>query len=77
MNENLSNDKNQFSALLNAYSIQEITTIFGEIDEKILSLHSCSSEDFLTLNAYFKKYYSDSKTISNNASNLFNILTNE
>lgn len=77
MSENLSNDKNQFSALLNAYSIQEITSIFDEIDEKIISLHSCSSEDFLTLNAYFKKYYADSKTISNNANELFNLITNK
>jgi hypothetical protein len=77
MNENLSNDKNQFSALLNAYSIQDITSIFDEIDEKIISLHSCSSDDFLTLNAYFKKYYADSKTISNNANELFNLITNK
>jgi hypothetical protein len=76
MNENLNYDQNLVSALLNAYSIQEITAIFGEIDEKILSLHSCSSDDFLTLNAYFKKYYSDSKTISNNATDLFNLITN-
>lgn len=64
-------------AFLNHYSVQEITSIFAEIDEKILSLHSCSSDDFLTLNAYFKKYYTDSKTISKNATNLFNIITNE
>ncbi|HEY4787246.1 MAG TPA: hypothetical protein VIH57_14405, partial [Bacteroidales bacterium] len=70
-------DKSQFAALLNAYSIQEITAIFGEIDEKIASLHSCSSEDFLTLNAYFKKYYADSKTISNNATELFSLITNK
>jgi ABC-type transporter Mla subunit MlaD len=63
--------------LVNAYSIQEITAIFSEIDQKIQSLHSCSNEDFLTLNAYFKKYYADSKTISANASNLFAILTTE
>jgi hypothetical protein len=77
MNENLSNDKNQFSALLSAYSIQEITSIFDEIDEKIIALHSCSSDDFLTLNAYFKKYFADSKTISNNAAELFNLITNK
>jgi hypothetical protein len=61
---------------LYTYSVQEITNIFSEIDEKIQSLHSCSNEDFLTLNAYFKKYYADSKTISANAGNLFNIITN-
>jgi hypothetical protein len=77
MDENIKNDKNQVTALLSAYSIQEITNIFGEIDDKILSLHSCSSEDFLTLNAYFKKYFSDSKKISNNASDLFNLITKE
>ena len=77
MDENLSNDKNQFSALINAYSIQEIIAIFSEIDEQILSLHSCSSDDFLTLNAYFKKYYADSKTISNNATELFSLVTNK
>lgn len=70
------NDELKVPKLVNAYSIQEITTIFSEIDEKIQSLHSCSNEDFLTLNTYFKKYYADSKTISVNASNLFAILTN-
>lgn len=76
MDENLSNDKSQHSALLSAYSVQEITSIFDEIDQKIISLHTCSSDDFLTLNAYFKKYYADSKTISNNATELFNLVTN-
>lgn len=70
-------DKNSALSFLSTFSIQEITNIFGEIDDKILSLHSCSSDDFLTLNAYFKKYYADSKIISQNATNLFNIVTNE
>jgi hypothetical protein len=60
---------------INTYSMQEITNIFGDIDEKIASLHSCSSEDFLTLNAYFKKYFTDSKSISDNAKSLFEIIT--
>ena len=76
MNEK-NNGRKSESALLNTYSIQEITAIFSEIDEKILSLHSCSSDDFLTLNSYFKKYYADSKTISSNATNLFNLFTSE
>ena len=70
-------DKNSALAFLSTFSIQEITNIFGEIDDKILSLHSCSSEDFLTLNSYFKKYYADSKVISSNATNLFNLVTDE
>lgn len=77
MIEENNSEKKQALALINAYSIQEIMLIFAEIDEKILSLHTCSSEDFLTLNAYFKKYYADSKTISSNATNLFNLITNE
>src|ERR1035437_9651980 len=76
MIEENNSEKKQALALINAYSIQEIMLIFAEIDEKILSLHSCSSEDFLTLNAYFKKYYADSKTISNNAAELFSLITN-
>jgi hypothetical protein len=76
MSDNLT-DKKQGSFPLNVYSIQEITTIFSDIDQKIIELHECSSEDFLTLNAYFKKYYSDSKTISSNATGLFNLITNE
>jgi hypothetical protein len=75
MTEKTSDKFQQSYAILNAYSIQEISSIFGDIDEKILSLHTCSSEDFLTLNAYFKKYYADSKNISENAKNLFDIIT--
>jgi hypothetical protein len=75
MTENTSNNFQQNDALINAYSIQEISSIFGDIDNKILALHNCSSDDFLTLNAYFKKYYADSKNISENAKNLFEIIT--
>lgn len=75
MADKTTNINQQASTLLNALSIQEITTIFGEIDDKIISLHSCSSEDFLTLNAYFKKYYTDSQNISTNAKNLFALIT--
>lgn len=77
MIEDNNSDKQQALALINAYSIQEIMSIFAEIDEKILSLQTCSSEDFLTLNAYFKKYYAESKTISSNATELFNLITNK
>ncbi|NJK98065.1 MAG: hypothetical protein HC905_26985 [Bacteroidales bacterium] len=44
---------------------------------KFLALHNCSSEDFLSLNAYFKRYYKDSKVISQNASDILNIITNQ
>lgn len=70
-------DDSQFNSLLDAYSIQEITSLFALIDKKILALHNCSSEDFLTLNAYFKKYYKDSKIISQNATDILFIITSQ
>jgi hypothetical protein len=73
----MNKENNQLNTLLNAYSIQEITSLFALIDEKILSLHNCSSEDFLSLNSYFKKYYKDSKVISQNASDILNIITDQ
>ncbi|MDP4207885.1 MAG: hypothetical protein Q8928_03615 [Bacteroidota bacterium] len=60
---------------INTYTFQEIISFFSEIDKKILSLHECSSDDFLTLNAFFKKHYSDSKIISSNATGLFALFT--
>lgn len=70
-------ENTQLSTLLNAYSIQEITSLFAIIDEKILALHNCSSDDFLSLNAYFKRYYKDSKVISQNASDILNIIVDQ
>lgn len=70
-------DNTQLSTLLSAYSIQEITSLFAIIDEKILALHNCSSDDFLSLNAYFKRYYKDSKIISQNASDILNTITDQ
>lgn len=70
-------ENTQLNTLLNAYSIQEITSLFALIDEKILALHNCSSDDFLSLNAYFKRYYKDSKVISKNASDILNIITDQ
>lgn len=70
-------ENSQLNTLLNAYSIQEITHLFALIDAKILALHNCSSDDFLSLNAYFKKYYKESKVISQNASDILSIITNQ
>lgn len=70
-------ENTQLSNLLNAYSIQEITSLFDIIDEKIFALHNCSSDDFLSLNAYFKRYYKDSKVISQNASEILNTIADQ
>ncbi|MBN1181251.1 MAG: hypothetical protein JXB49_03120 [Bacteroidales bacterium] len=59
--------------LLKAITAEEITNIFKEIDQKIISLHQCSSDDFLQLGAHFKTYYKESKQISDNASEIYEL----
>jgi hypothetical protein len=56
-------------------SISEFTEIFLGIDDQIMQLHQCSSDDFLGLNADFKQYYRQAKVISDNATQIFNALT--
>ncbi|MHC1704421.1 MAG: hypothetical protein AB9846_10975 [Tenuifilaceae bacterium] len=64
-------EKNNF---LSALSVKDISAIFFKIDEQILELHNCSSDDFLGLNSDFKKYYKQSKSISENANEIFKTL---
>ncbi|HPF93738.1 MAG TPA: hypothetical protein PLV65_07365 [Tenuifilaceae bacterium] len=61
--------------LSNDFSIHQFIDIFSGIDEQILQLHQCSSDDFLGLNADFKQYFKQSKLISENATQIFNELT--
>ena len=63
---------NKFTASI---SISEFTDVFLGIDDQILQLHQCSSDDFLGLNADFKQYYRQAKAISDNATQIFNALT--
>ncbi len=63
------------SSLSKSISLEDFIEIFKTIDCQILELHQCSSEDFLGLNADFKQYFRQSKTISQNASEIFNIIT--
>jgi hypothetical protein len=69
------NSTPQSNPLLFAYSVNEIIQVLNEIDLKIVALHKCSSDDFLTLNEHFKNYYRESKKISGNASNVFDIVS--
>lgn len=62
------------NANLNTYSVNEIISIFSKIDKKIASLHQSSSDDFLTLHANFKNYFKLSKSISGNATQIFDIV---
>lgn len=55
----------------NKFSIDEIVGLFSHIDEQILDLHRCSSDDFLGLNAKFKGFYKEAKGISTSAGALF------
>jgi hypothetical protein len=59
---------------VNTLSIKEFSSIFLKIDDQILQLHKCSSDDFLGLNADFKKCYRKSKVISDNANEIFSYL---
>jgi len=54
--------------------VLEFSRIFQKIDAQIHELHLCSSEDFLGLNADFKKYYKQSKLISDNANEIIHYL---
>lgn len=57
--------------MISAFSIEEIVGLFNHIDEQILELHRCSSDDFLGLNAKFKGFYKEAKGISTSAGALF------
>lgn len=69
--------KKKRELLFNDLSIKEISSIFTNIDEQIIDLHKCSSDDFLGLSTDFKKYYNLSKGIANNASEVFKLLSEE
>ena len=74
MSENAGN-KSNLENLLKALSVKEALNTFNEIDKKIIQLLDCSSDDFLSLNDHFKSYHKESKTISQNASNIVQIIT--
>lgn len=63
--------------LFNDISIKEISLIFSKIDDQIIDLHKCSSDDFLGLSTDFKRYYNNSKRISDRASEILNLLSEE
>ena len=46
--------------------IENIIRIFSDIDEKIMALHQCSSDDFLSLNEHLKNNYQKAKMVSEN-----------
>jgi len=54
-------------------SFKDIGMYFSDIDKKILSLHQCSSDDFLTFNNQLKEYYNQIQLVSSNAQNALSL----
>lgn len=70
-------DKIQLKALLETYSVSEIADLLSTIDERIMSLHECSSGDFLKLNNDFKTLYQHAQGISNNIHGMLGALAGD
>mgnify|MGYP001050640068 CR=1 FL=1 len=66
MVDNSKNEEIKIKALLETYSISDISNTFKQIDKKLMALHQCSADDFLQLNNDFKNLYAQSKLISDN-----------
>ena len=58
-------------------SVEEIVSLFQDVDKKIQDLHQCSADDFLGLNAKFKNFYKESKSVSADAANLLALFSHE
>lgn len=54
--------------------IENIVGIFSTIDDKIQSLHTCSSEDFLTLNKHLKQFHKRAKSVSEHLNKITSML---
>lgn len=57
------------------FTVKDIIIALNDVDNKILSLHECSTEDFMTFNSYLKKYNTIVETISENAQKVFHIIS--
>ena len=58
-------------------SVEEIVALFQDVDQKIQGLHQCSADDFLGLNAKFKNFYKESKSVSSDATSLLALFSYE
>jgi len=63
-----------FQKLANSHSLKDISLVLSNIDDKIVSLHKCSSDDFLTFNSYLKKYHKEAKVIAENSGQIYNMV---
>ncbi|MCB8963938.1 MAG: hypothetical protein H6536_02720 [Bacteroidales bacterium] len=55
--------------------LHNITEKFRQIDQKILELLQCASDDFMGLNTNFKELFRSSSLLSKNASSIFDMLS--
>lgn len=74
MAQNDSNDSSSLISSLNTDLIKEIITVLSDIDNRINSLHACSSSDFLNLNSQLKNFHAQAKSLFNNASEISKII---
>jgi len=70
-------DKIKIEALLNTYSVKDISNTFMQIDNRLMSLHECSTKDFLHLNSNFKNLFKQSKDISENIDSISDIFNRD
>jgi hypothetical protein len=71
------NKKDLKSTITTTFTFDDVINIFSDIDEKIISLHQCSSEDFLGLNKQFREFHNESKVISDNAQKVLDLITQD
>lgn len=57
--------------------IENIIRIFSDIDEKIMALHQCSSDDFLSLNEHLKNNYQKAKMVSENTEAVIELISEQ
>ncbi len=70
-------NKGQAEQTAEVCSVEEIVSLFQDVDKKIQDLHQCSADDFLGLNAKFKNFYKESKSVSADAANLLALFSHE
>lgn len=68
-------EKNIPSINIDVQTATEIAAIIEQIDNKIIQLLKCSSEDFLSLNTYLKVYHGKIHALANNVEYVLNRLS--
>lgn len=59
------------------YSLKDMIIVLSDVDNKINTLQECSSEDFLSLNEHLRIYFKQAGIISQNSSDILDIIRGE